>query len=341
MHPLVASGLLAYGDAPNSTVTAHILLTGIQTGPLALLADGIEAAAVVAYLIGVRRLARRGRRWSPWATAAFTAGMLSVWVAVGSGLAAYDEVNVVMHVVQHVLLMMIAAPLIALGKPITLATQASLRPNQTRLVGIVHHPVVAALTFPVLGWFLYYGTMYGYFMDGGVYHYSINHPLFHDSTHLIFLVVGYLYWQPLIGGDPTRWRLSPPVRILAVFLGMPFEAFLGIAIRMLTQPIDPINTLANTQSAGQTFWILAMLASSLCIAVIAIEWFIETDRQTAREDRRALAVAEQAQARAQQLGVEGVREGWTVPWWRLAQLEAQQRRQGPRPQPRSGPPASN
>lgn len=341
MHTLIASGLLGYGEAPSSTVNTHVLLTGIQTDPLALLADIVEIAAVVFYLIGVRRLARRDRRWSPWATVAFLTGVLSVWIAVGSGLAAYDETNAVAHVIQHVLLMMVAAPLAALGKPITLATQASGRATQTCLVRVVRHPVVAAITFPVVGWFLYYGIMYGYFTDRGVYDYSISHPLFHDGSHLIFLVVGYIYWQPLIGGDPTRWRLAPPVRILAVFLGMPFEAFLGIAIRMATQPIDPINTLANTQAAGQTFWILAMLASGLCVAVIAIQWFIETDRQTAREDRRALAVAERSQARAAQLGVQGIRDGWTVPAWRLAQLEAERLRQTRNNRPQPEPPASS
>lgn len=309
-------------------VTAHVLLTGIQTGPVALVADAFEVGAVAVYLVGVRRLARRGREWSPWVSAAFVTGIFAVWLAVGSGLARYDETNVTVHVVQHVLLMMIAAPLIALGKPVTLATQAVGRANQTRLVRLTRHPAVTALTFPVVGGLLYYGLMYAMFTSTGVYDYTVGHPVFHDASHLVLLAVGFIYWQPLVGGEQTRWRMAPPVRVLAVFLGMPLEAFLGISMRMRSQPLGPRgpigDTLANTQSAGQTFLILAMLAGGLCIAIIAARWLGDSERRTGREDRRASAAAAGSRALAEQLGVQGVPEGWAVPPWRLAELQARQ-----------------
>jgi putative copper resistance protein D len=221
--------LLAFAEAPRATVSLRILLTGIQTGPLSLLTDALLFAIACSYLLGVRRLAGRGRRWSPWSTAAFFGGLAAMWVAVGSGLAAYDDVNVTMHVIQHVLLMMIAPPLVALGKPVTLVTQASTRAVQVRILRIVHSRVVGALTFPVFVWVFYYGTMYVFFMTG-VYQYAVFHPLFHDATHLWFFVAGYLFWEPLIGLDPARWRWPYPVRAVSLFLGMPFESFLGIGI---------------------------------------------------------------------------------------------------------------
>lgn len=322
--------ILAYGDAPNAAVQAHILLTGFQTDALALLADAIELAVVVAYLVGVRRLAKRGRRWSPYTTAAFVLGIAAVWIAVGSGLAAYDEVNVTLHVIQHLLLMMVAPPLIALGKPITLASQAANHETQVRLLKVVHSRFAGVLTFPVLTWFLYYGSMYACFEDKGIYDYLVAHQLAHDASHLAFLVFGFLYWQPIVGTDPTRWRLPLPVRAGSVFLGMPFEAFLGISMSEFATPIDPINTLTNTHVAGDTFWSFAMSLSGLCVAAVAFQWFGQLEREKGQEDRRAKALAVASTARAEKLGVEGVREGWTVPWWRLAQLEEQQRRKGRR-----------
>jgi putative membrane protein len=332
MNAALLSGLLAYGDAPSPAVRAHILLTGIQTDPLSLATDALEIVAVIWYLAGVRRLARRGRRWSPYATSAYVAGVAALWVAVGSGLAAYDEVNVTLHVIQHLLLMMVAPPLIGLGKPITLASQASPRRVQVGLLKIVHNHVLTVLTFPVVAWFVYYGIMYSYFEDRGIYDYSISHQLFHDATHLIFFVGGYLYWSAIVGTDPTRWRLPISLRAASVFFGMPFEAFLGISVSDYLTPIDPINTLANTHAADEMFWAGAMFVSALCLASIGVQWFHQLDRETRQEDRRVQAQAATARARAEGLGVKDLREGWTVPWWRLAELQAQQHQNPPQPE---------
>ena len=318
---MTAASLLAFADAPRSAVSLHVLLTGLQTGPLAAISEAVELLVVGLYLLGVRRLARRGRTWPAWNTGAFVAGMFVVWIAVGSGLAAYDTVNVTMHVVQHVLLMMVAPPLLALGKPVTLATQAGSRTNQVRIVKLLHGPVVAAITFPVVVWFLYYGTMYGDFMTG-IYQYSVVHPLFHDASHLWFLAVGYLYWQPLIGLDPARWRWSYPARAGSLFLGMPFEAFLGIGIAGLPRPLAPINTLADTHTGGDTFWILSMVVTGVCMAIVILQWFRQLERETVREDRRVELAAAENRALAAELGVE-VPDGATIPWWRVDELQRQ------------------
>jgi cytochrome c oxidase assembly factor CtaG len=104
------------GDPSMSAVQLHVVLTGVQTDRLALVADTVDVLVVFAYVCGVRRLAARGRSWSEAASAAFVGGIVCVWVAVGSGLAAYDDVNATIHMTQHALLMMVAAPLLALGK---------------------------------------------------------------------------------------------------------------------------------------------------------------------------------------------------------------------------------
>ncbi len=318
---------LTYGAAPHGAVSLHVLVTGVQTDPLSLLADLLELVALGLYLAGVHRLAQRGRRWSPWSTTACVSGIAVLWIAVGSGFAAYDSVNVTMHVIQHVLIMMLAPPLIALGKPVTLISQAVGRNNQVRVLRVVHSAPLAALSFPIVGWFLYYGTMYVYFMTG-LYPYSIAHPLFHDATHVWFFSVGYLYWQPIVGLDPARWRLSHPMRIGSLFLGMPFEAFLGIGITQLPHPLDKINSLAATHNAGDTFWILSMLVTGVWLATIVLQWFRQLDRETAREDRRVEASLAENRARAETLGIH-LPEGCTVPWWRLEELE-QRRAQRPR-----------
>lgn len=323
---LLAAARLAGGaSARSDAVSWHVLLTAFQRDPVSLLADALELAAVGAYAAGVRRLARRGRHWSAASTVAFVLGLLAIFVAIGSGLAAYDESNVTLHVLQHVLLMMVAPPLLALGKPVTLAVQALDRRHQVRLLRVVHSTALSLLQFPIAAWILYYGTMYLYFLTP-VYRYSLDHLWFHYATHGWFVVVGYLYWQPLVGLDPGRARLPYPARIGSLFLGMPFEAFLGVSIASMSRPIAPINTLADTHTAGNTLWILSMMLSGLCLAVLVVQWFRQLDRETPREDRRVEAATAENRARAAELGVSGLPEGFTVPPWRLAELEAEQAR---------------
>lgn len=319
---MIPTHIFAFGDASSSVVNFHVLLTTFQTGPLAILADVVELAIVVLYVLGVRRMKGRGRIWSRASLASFLLGVFLVWFAVGAGLAAYDEVNVTMHVIQHILLMMVAPPLIALGKPVTLASQALSRTGQVRVIKVLHNPVVAVITFPVITWFLYFGTMYAYFMTP-IYPYSIAHPLFHDLTHLWFLLIGILYWHPLVGLDASRWRLSYPVRLGSLFVGMPFEAFLGIGIAGMPHPLAPINTLVNTHTAGDTFWVLSMVATVLSMVAITLQWFRQLERTTKREDRRAEIAQAKSRARAEELGIKDLPEGFTIPWWRLNELEAQ------------------
>jgi putative copper resistance protein D len=245
-------------------VQLHVLLTGAQTDYLALAAGAADLVAIVVYLAGIRRLAARGRRWPVSTTAAFITGVGCIWIAVGSGLASYDDASAPIHVVQHALLMMVAPPLMAIGKPITLAIQASRRRPQVRIVKVVHSRTIAGLTNPLACWALYYGTMSACFLDRRLYDYLLNHPLAHDASHVGLLVIGYLYWQPLIGADPSRWRLSHRARMTSAVTGTGVEGALGIAMMTFRQPLDPINTVGDTHAAGAFFVIVAALTCVMC-----------------------------------------------------------------------------
>ena len=95
----------------------------------------LQALALAAYITGVVTLHRRGRPWSPWRTAAFVSGLLMLDIALVSVLASYDDDVFVAHIVQHLLLMMVGPPLLALGAPVTLVLQA--RPGPLRGASLV------------------------------------------------------------------------------------------------------------------------------------------------------------------------------------------------------------
>ena len=296
--------VLAAGDAPSPTVSYRVLFTYFQTGGLALLADGSLIAVAALYLWGVARLGKKGREWPAWASAAFLGGLFCIFVGVGSGLAAYDDINFSMHMVQHLFMMMIGAPLMALGRPITLLSQASSRKVQVRVVRIVNHKALQWVAGPI-AWVLYYGTMWVYFVTP-LYRLSESHQLLHDGLHVWFIFVGYLFWQGIIGLDPAH-RVSHALRLGGLFLGMPLEAFLALAIMSLSKPIAPNLTVAGTHNGGSVFWITSMLVMAVAIAVAVAQWISSEERKAnryvAEMDRRAalepeLNAAEEAQLRA-------------------------------------------
>ena len=278
-------------------VRLSVLLTGIQTGIPALVAAGADLVAAGLYLAGTRRLASRGRGWPARRTASFLGGLAAVWVAVGSGLAAYDRTSVTLHVIQHVLLMMVAPPLLALGRPLPLAAQAGRRPVQVRLTRLVRGPALSALTHPVTASGLYFGTMWAMLVDRRVYDYLIAHHAAHDAGHGLMLAVGALYWIPLVAPDSSRHRLSHPGRMLLLLVSMPLEALPGAWMHYQSSPMAVINTLADTRTAGELLLVAATGACSVWLVTIAVQWFAFAVREDRREAAKAPAT------------------GWAVPWW--------------------------
>lgn len=274
--------LLAAGQAPTDHVHLHVLLTYEQTGALALAADGVLLALLAAYLVGTHRLRRRGHRWSWQRTAWFGAGLAVVWAAVGSGLAAYDDVNLPMHVLQHMLLMALAPPLLIAGRPVTLAIQVVPRRPQRALVRVVNGRVVRVLTGP-LAWLCSPAVMAAFFLTPA-YAMSERHPLVHDAWHGLFLLAGYLSWSAILGPDGARGARHPGRRIVTVLASMPLDAAVGAALLFWPRSIGPGATLASTHEAGQLLWMLSMLDCGYALAVVLRQWIAADERRVRRLD---------------------------------------------------------
>jgi putative membrane protein len=272
-------------DAISPSIRLHTLLTGFQADGLSMVSLAIELALVAWYVVAVRRLAKKGRRWSPWRTASFLGATLLVIIAVQSGLAAYDDKVFAAHVVQHLLLMNFAPILYALSAPVTLALQSSARPTQQRLLKVVHHPVVELVTNPVFVVLVSYGTMIVYFLTP-FYNFSLEHPLVHDLTHLHFLVSGSLFWWLVVGRDPSRWRLSYPVKLGILAIGIPVTAVLGVSLTGARDSIAPLfHTVADTRSGGSILWVVGELTTFVAMAIVVYQWMKFEEREAVRADR--------------------------------------------------------
>jgi cytochrome c oxidase assembly factor CtaG len=181
------------------------------------------------YLAGVSRLRRRGDRWPPGRTVAFIAGGLGTIVfATQSFLAFYDSTLLSVHMAQHMLLSMVAPILLGLGAPITLVLRTTgpgvrrvlMAVLHSRWMRIVGHPVVAGALFIVNPWVLYFSPLYEL---------TLRNELVHNLNHLHFLALGCLWFWSLVGIDPMP-RADHLMRVLAVFVSLPFHAFLGVVL---------------------------------------------------------------------------------------------------------------
>ena len=253
----------------------------------------------VAYLVGVRRLTGRGDAWPVGRTICFVGlGLGTVAIALLSGLAAYDQTLFGAHMVQHMLLSMVAPVFLALGAPVTLALRTLPTRPRHAVLAVLHSGVVRVVSFPAVPWVLFIGSPFALYFSGW-YPATLASPLLHDLLHLHFLLVGCLFFWPIIGVDPVPGRVSHPFRILLLFATMPFHAFLGVAImsvsadgRGLLAPAHYLAAVGRTEAVfqqqvgGGLIWSSGDVVGLLFIFVAVVQWMRASEREAVREDRR-------------------------------------------------------
>jgi putative copper resistance protein D len=131
--------------------------------------------------------------------------------------------------VQHLILIMVAPPLLIFGQPITLLLHASRNPLHTWAKRVLRSRVATFLTWPVFGALAYAAAIVGAHLSGLANLVERNQTV-HNLEHALFLVVGYLFFLPILGQEPIRWKLSYPVRFVVLVLIMPIDTFTGLAL---------------------------------------------------------------------------------------------------------------
>ena len=232
----LAGPVAAHGPVPLEPPTAGSLLLGWSFEPLPTL--GI-AVAVGWWLWAVRRVntVHPANPVPRRRTVAFLGGMTALAFALVSGIARYDTSLFSVHMVQHVLLMLVAAPLLALAAPITLVLRLSSSETRHRwLLPVLHSRIVRFMAHPVTAW-LMFATMMWAVHFSPLFNASLEDPLIHDLEHLLFLSGALLFWWPAVALDPAPWRMSHPARIGYLFTQMTQNTFLAFVILNATVPL--------------------------------------------------------------------------------------------------------
>src|SRR5580704_6259613 len=192
---------------------------------------GCAVIAVGLYCWGVIRVARRhpARPWPAWRTSVFIAGIAVIVLATQSGIGAYDDVLFYDHMVQHLMFLMVAPPLLIAGQPLTLLLHASRNPLHTWAKRFLRSRLANFLTWPVFGAVAYALAVLAAHLSA-IANYVDQNQLAHNAEHALFVLIGYLFYLPILGHEPIRWRLSYPVRFVILVLLMPVDTFTGLAL---------------------------------------------------------------------------------------------------------------
>ncbi|MFI6574967.1 cytochrome c oxidase assembly protein [Nocardiopsis sp. NPDC050513] len=264
---------------------------------LVAVAGGLYGAAVV-------RLRRRGDTWPAGRTALFGLGLLSIVATQLSGFATYAAVLFSSHMIQHMMLAMLAPILLVLGAPATLALRA-LKPARrrgdrgprewltlflnSRFSKVVTHPAFAAPMFVLSPYALYFTPLFGTLM---------NDHLGHLFMSVHFLLSGFLFYWIIAGVDPAPRKVPYLLRFLLLLLVMGFHAFFGIAIMEQTDPIAPEfydqiaipwleSRLEDQYMGGGVAWALGEIPTLLVTVAMVRQWFQDDMKQERRRQRHS------------------------------------------------------
>ena len=259
-------------------------------------------------------LGLRSRPWSKWKTISFLAGLFAVDVALQSPIVAGAMVHFQTHVIQHLLLMVVAPPLLALGAPSTLLLQTASRATKVRWLHIMQSRTFAAFSHPLSAFFFYFGVMTIFFLTPLI-NVSMQHMALMDVMNVIFLLGATLYWWPMIGLDPiVHWKMTYGARMMNILLGSAVEAFLGVTIIAASHPIASIYTVNDTHSGGALLWVSTEFITLGAFLPIYLQWARSDERAGRRADRELERRHEKNNLKLDSPVIGDIEERSLTPW---------------------------
>ena len=262
---LVAGGLLSWAGA----VSAHGVAEA--EGAAGAWGDRLIAAiiivAIVVYCIGLARaFARNPARWpvAKWRVAAFLLMIAVVISALLSPLDGLADRYFAAHMGQHLLLVLVAAPLLAVSDAHLIMLRAfPLRARRRIGVAIGRLPGVKQAAYkPLAPWIACtaFAATLGFWHIPAAYDWALDHPWAHALEHATLLVSSVVFWRMVVTSG--RRRLSPGMAVMMVSLLGVQGAFMGALISFAPHPLYAAyaaNSLNDQALAGVMMCIPASL----------------------------------------------------------------------------------
>jgi len=232
--------------------------------------DIFLAVAVLVYFRGWMLLRRSAPAvLSGVRLVSYLSGICALWIAIGSPLAAFDEVSLTVHMIQHLLLMLIVPPLLLLGTPALPYLHGLPQIFVRNIFGpFFRLPWVQRiggfLTHPAFCWLLASVTMIVWHIPSA-FELALHSETWHEIEHFCFLSTSILFWWPVVQPFPSqahwsRWTV-PIYLLLAMFPGGALGAFLTFYDSVIYSsytsepPIFGISPLTDQVLAGVLMWV--------------------------------------------------------------------------------------
>jgi putative membrane protein len=229
----------------------------------------VTTLTALLYLRGWRHLQSAAANAIPaWRAACFLGGVLLIWLAIGSPLALLDEQSLTVHMVQHLLLMTIAPPLILTGAPVMPILHGLPEQFVQSVLGpFLRWPPVQfigrVLSKPAVCWLAAAAALVGWHVPAA-FNLALQSEGWHIAEHSSFLVAGFLFWWPVIQPWPSvpvwpRWSIllylfsaTLPCDILSAYLTfcdrVVYPSYLG------APRVFGFTALEDQQCAGALMW---------------------------------------------------------------------------------------
>ena len=250
------------------------------------------------YLRGVRRLWRaseRGRGIKSWEAWAYAGGWLTLFVALVSPLHPLGEVLFSAHMTQHELLMLVAAPLVVLGRPVV-AFLWALPLRWARRVGgwgkaAWFQRAWRALTNPLAAWGLHAVALWAWHVPF-LFQATLRSDLVHTLQHVCFLGSALLFWWALIHGP--QGLMGYGTAVLYLFTTSVHSGVLGALITFAQKVLYPaynettaswgLTALEDQQLGGLIMWVPAGLVYIFAGLALCAGWMRESERRVSRRE---------------------------------------------------------
>jgi putative membrane protein len=248
---------------------------------------------VALYVAAWRRARRPGERHAPsvWRALLFAGGILTILIALVSPLDSLGDQLMVMHMVQHMLLLDIAPILLILG-----LTKVLLRPVTRRLhrierrAGFLAHPAFAVIIYAAILWLWHIPALYDKAQGADV---------IHAFEHLTFFTAGALYWWHVLSPIRSRMRLAGLGPVAYMTGGKLLVGLLGVALAFAPRVLYPfyahqphfwgLSPLEDQMMAGLVMALEQSIVMGIALVMLFVQMLNESERSQQRAERFEVA----------------------------------------------------
>jgi putative membrane protein len=253
----------------------------------------ICSALIVASLVYLRGWLRihshEHEKIEAWRAGSFLFGLLFIWIATASPLVALDHEMLTAHMVQHLLLMTFAPPLILFGitrRPLDLGSL---------------HRFKSVIPNPALCWFAAAAALVVWHIPA-VFMLGMRSPIWHGIEQASFLATGLLFWWPVIRPSPNNWKWPEASILLYLFLAtLPCDILSGFLV-FCDRVVYPVylssprqfglTALEDQQCAGALMWTCVTIVYLIAGTFFAVRLLSPRWSPNSQSESQSIAVAQ-------------------------------------------------